>query len=1313
MANAGASIEALLTLDNSGFNKGIDSSIIAVDKLVSALNNFRGNNFSRSISELLTELQRLINEVNQLNGSINNIKNFERLSQSISRISKALVTLSSDTIRAEQGINLINSIFEAWNATISGTTVKIEGVSSSIKELTNTERSSQSTLNQLKTAYDSTYMSAEKLANANRQLSTTDKEVAISSNQASNSIGRQASASSRTTTATTRQASATKSLGKALSSLRMMGGLVASMFAYNFAHKLLLATSETVHAKSEMEGYFKMLHFSQGQIDRFNKKLDETVSQFQRINKYSLGETISSIGVEFELSTKEMEKAMPVVSMITSEYLRAGRNANEASLAVKDILQGEFQRLSRETGVKGDQLKEAGWSGDKNDVMGLLEALDKVGKSRNWDTFVVKANSLNDIITILQNRFGEWSAEMVNVVQPSIVGAFNTIMGIGQGMATGLGNIWKWLNTKGLGQTITKLGLLGTAFTTLIPLVTAYRTGTGLLQASTMGLTQSIGALVFGLNAEALATTTTSEAIGMKLLGITSEQLEESSLITIINGMIVARNAEAGATDLATGANLGFLGGLSAMVTGETIAEGTTISLSGSIGLLTGAMLSNPITWFAGAILALAGAFYVLSGGLSDVWDKTKRFNEVMKSPQDSIKPYKDEVDRLNNKLEKAKEKYGENSKEVEKYEKKLNSAKDTLNDVTHAVEHGTYWNDKYHKSFDKLGVKMDTSLRSTMKQHNFTKEQISEAGELIDVMDTGTKKYYKALQVLHFQQKSSKKRLDEYATSLEKAGITGDEASEKMGKMAENMKNLQEHSAIANTTDDWWEWLWNSLYAGLDSFWIKLDEFTANPWEWLFDFSGKHGNLEAQELFKPIIDWFSGFSNDPWGTLGITLPSIDLGKIFNFGGISESIQTHLGNVWNEAIAPLINGITIDFPNYISSSVGRWGEVFGNLSSTVSGIFRGLKSRIWNTLTGIASNVSQGFQNAKQGAVDKMNAMKDGVSKAVHKLINVFGELKDRILESVKKIKDGVKEKFDGVKNTIGGFYHKLTNPSEWFGGSGVKSYSRSPKPNTARKIFSSRSSSGGKHGAGVNPYQKSSNNKTITLNELVNQLGGSKRVNLTDFLSLFSDSGFGGWNFASKHKKTIFKEGKSWKANSPSLNGTVLGNGFPVKRFWNGKATGFKWNEFMAVASALFSAIPYKFYMDSDWKGDWVSALLSGATNCSDGSDALIALASLFGFSGDKIHTNLKDGMGHFFAIINGHKMDTTNFQHSGSWRPLGGAGASPKGRNYSKGDKTVNVTVNINEPVYGVDDLDNKIADGVDKGLRKAINDPYTVAI
>ena len=105
-----------------------------------------------------------------------------------------------------------------------------------------------------------------------------------------------------------------------------------------------------------MEAQLKQnANVGQNGLRDFNKELDNTIAKFKKVNKYQLGETVSSLGVEFDLSMKQMKKAMPIVAMIQSEYVRAGRTSEEAALAVKDILQGEFQRLSRETGVGKDE----------------------------------------------------------------------------------------------------------------------------------------------------------------------------------------------------------------------------------------------------------------------------------------------------------------------------------------------------------------------------------------------------------------------------------------------------------------------------------------------------------------------------------------------------------------------------------------------------------------------------------------------------------------------------------------------------------------------------------------------------------------------------------------------------------------------------------------------------------------------------------------------------------------------------------------------------------------------------------------------
>ena len=594
MASAG-NITAVLRLNATPFKDSLKSSESAVAT------------FSKSITQIATESNRVQSAVEllekslaqtktvieQFNLTVGSLKNFTSYAQAVNRLANALKILSSDAVNVDRSMNILNNMFKMFKDSLNGAEIKVKGFvltekqlqasnqqlgtsfktvkqnlldmgmginrySADMLKLSESEAQAKYYTQMLRKEYG---LTGEKLAQVRSQLMQTtnamrqyDSALTITQskqNQTSNSSSRLSSSlqrqsvANRTATASTNQlTTATSRLGKAMSSLRMMGSLVGSMLAYNFAHKLLVATGETIHAKSEMEGYFKMLNFGQGEINSFNSALDRTVAQFQRVNKYSLGETISSIGVEFNLSTKEMEKAMKVTSMITSEYLRAGRNANEASLAVKDVLQGQFQRLSRETGVKGEQLKEAGWSGDTTDVLGLMKALEKVGHDRNWDVFAEKANSLNDILTILQNRFGEWSADLVYSVQPAIVGAFNMIMESAQKLAGVFNSVWQWLNGDGIDSNIAKWGLLATAITTVLGVLVAYRTGAGLLQVAQIGLTRTLASTVLGLNAEQVALYGTRTAIMSKIFGLEAEKVATLSTRDAILSKILGLDAE-------------------------------------------------------------------------------------------------------------------------------------------------------------------------------------------------------------------------------------------------------------------------------------------------------------------------------------------------------------------------------------------------------------------------------------------------------------------------------------------------------------------------------------------------------------------------------------------------------------------------------------------------------------------------------------------------------------------------------------------------------------------------------------------------
>ena len=1034
------------------------------------------------IDTLVQGLSSLIPLVNKFSSLVTATTSFNKFTNGLKNMSIAVQNLSNVTNTSQVGMIRIKEIMNAWSEAARGLTVNLRSNGEALQSNTARNQQLQQQLANLRNSGDNASATLLKIArslnseegaimrvtNATTQyavgmtnvmrsteqlsailsqnsiamerngveklrnmgytgrlsaeeklLGASEQEVTAKTNQATSSIQRQASASDRATASTNRQATASKGLGRALSSLRMIGTMVGSMIAYNFVHNLAMATTETINAKSEMNGYFQMLHYSKGQVDDFNKSLDETVKMFPRLNKYALGETISSIGVEFELTTQEMKKAMPVVSMITSEYLRAGRNVNEASLAVKDILQGEFQRLSRETGVKGDQLKEAGWSGDKKDVMGLLEALEKVGKERNWDTFVEKANSLNDIVLILQNRFSEWSADMVERIQPTIVGVFNALIDVGGIFAQAFTGIFDWLGSGSWEATATQIIGVATAFGVVSKALLMYRSGLGLVQASQMGLKASILSLITGLKGQQIAEIGVRNSILAKILGLKAETVAESgvaraiqekttmtklesvedrlntlsskensvakmenALQTKINeaelkGLIATEEADTLRKELNTAmtesntlASLkqaGVNGGLTTTFIMLAGAENATAVATGEIsvamGVLNGVMAISPIGWITGAILALAGAFYVLSGGLDAHWDKMKTFNETLDNSDDIVKANNDHLKELADTVGTDSEEYKNASESVDTFNQKLNLSKKVVQ--------------QYKDELNILPTKLSEISSANSKGLGIDDSSLKELSEYATGLDEGYNSYYRALQVLHKQQDDYSKSDRTMVQNMQERGAEEKDILDKREQHMEHYNNFMKHSAEHNTSDDWWGGTWAGILAGVDSFQLWLDYKTEDLANWVHDFNEEFaklpqgledawnnidwgvlgdigGNLskwfgdvgtsltdswnDLQEMWnnnivKPITDWWNGFISLDWlglggdgGETGGFMKKIDIGSwIKNLFGLGDSIDFSWATdfINNNVITPLSDA----WNNFISNPMEAIGGV--------------------------------------------------------------------------------------------------------------------------------------------------------------------------------------------------------------------------------------------------------------------------------------------------------------------------------------------------------------------------------------------------
>ena len=361
-----------------------------------------------------------------------------------------------------------------------------------------------------------------------QRLKAEENQTSASTNKLGNSIT-QASAKMGTMTG------ATSKLQGALSSTKMILSTLSSMFIWTFGMSLWEATKQTVSSKNEMESYLHQMGLGRGSIDLFNRGLDETAERFKKLNKYMIGETIAGIGMEFDLTANQMKKSMDVVAMIQNEYVRAGRKEEEATLAVKDILQGEFLRLSRETGVGKADLEATGlWSGDLKDIEGLMEALRKVGTDRHWELFASKCNSLNDVVSETKNRISEFGASLVDQLSPAIINGFNMIIETIDKVTS------SWNNFDPMQKMAVGLPI-AFAFGTALMMVAGKMS---LLDIAQMGYTKGLITTVFQLDVATVKEYGLATAITSKITAIEGSTVAEMGNATAIASRLLGLNAE-------------------------------------------------------------------------------------------------------------------------------------------------------------------------------------------------------------------------------------------------------------------------------------------------------------------------------------------------------------------------------------------------------------------------------------------------------------------------------------------------------------------------------------------------------------------------------------------------------------------------------------------------------------------------------------------------------------------------------------------------------------------------------------------------
>lgn len=568
----------------------------------------------------------------------------------------------------------------------------------------------------------------------------------------------------------------------ALLSLKMIFTAMGGMMLWGFAMDVAESVKETVTAKNEMEAQLNQnSKVDASGIQYFRKELDKLTTTFQKVNKYTVGETVSSIGLEFNLTAKQMADALPIVTMIQSEYVRAGRKTSEAALAVKDILQGEFQRLSRETGVGKEELVAYGWDEDKTNIDGLLKALKKAAFDRHWYIFAKKATSLNDVIEITKSRFSELGAEVVDSLTPAIVGGFNMIIDT----ITNLSNAFNSLSPFGQNAVFFGGGIAGlTGILTLLPMIVK---NMGLAEIATLGWGKSVLTAVFNLNkaevgmygfrkaltavitgtqASEIANVRSTKAIMGRVLGLNQVILKEKGYGT---AMVASKLA------LKEGVDMTKVTMLTELSRSQKLAYLTTnLKYNEAAELLRGKAILKTVTSWKLLRMALFGVMSVgivswlvgVATWTSIVKGRVEKYNDVLATGKDKIKEYANDIESYSNKLSELEQ----DSKKYKQVSRNLNVAQANKQDMEMAL---------------KLAKQIKKTDKQTAKDHDYTMKALlnkSYAANGVKNVEKYGQKYMQMRQVAYDIQKSEEERakfqyssmqhINEHVAQMEKAGI-------------------------------------------------------------------------------------------------------------------------------------------------------------------------------------------------------------------------------------------------------------------------------------------------------------------------------------------------------------------------------------------------------------------------------------------------------------------------------------------------------------------------------------------------------------
>ena len=405
---------------------------------------------------------------------------------------------------------------------------------------------------------------------------------------------------------------------------------------------------------------------------------------------------------------------------------------------------------------------------------------------------------------------------------------------------------------------------------------------------------------------------------------------------------------------------------------------------------------------------------------------------------------------------------------------------------------------------------------------------------------------------------------------------------------------------------------------------------------------------------------------------------NVDLsGMSMDFSGMSSGLDESVGltdetnTLIGESYAALAFMMSETLNSMVLNDQLAYGQIQSNDLATFQTITNGLNVNLLLMSNNLRTQLNNMLMTHRAAMANAANTTKQQLAVMLNETMRVTGEMRsawavmaDSIISAAARIRNEATAYFDQLSSTIGSFYRKLQNPSQWAGGGSTGSPSTvrhtGRDPGVMTRI--TRGVANSLRRDNQLPYTISAVKATqsgiinpLTL-EYMN-ISPSSKIDVVDLLQRGAcpNCFAGGWeDVVPPNVEFIKKTAREWEMKGPAIQTGIgpidTGMAFHVYDFENGTPE-ISWGSFVRIADAIAAAIPYDYYYNSDKYGSWQNALAHGAWNCYDGAHAMVALANTCGFGGSVFCGGSWGPDGHCWAEINGYTFDTTARKQRGSW--------------------------------------------------------------